>query len=315
MQIFSSKLNLDFLKVGNIAVVFSLILILVSIAELTFNGLNFCLDFTGGTKVEVRYDKTADLIKIRKELTDAGYQQAVAQYFGTSKDVTIRLGVLQGGGKDKAEISNDILSVLRSSGDKVEMRGIEFVSATVGEELTEQGILAVVVMLICIMLYVALRFEWKFSVGAVAALAHDVLITTGVFSLFGLEFDLNVLAAILAVIGYSLNDTIVVYDRIRENFLRMRKGSPRDIINISLNQTLSRTLITSGTTIFVLVALFVWGGQMIHGFATALLIGIIIGTYSSIYVASLLALKLGVTKEDLMPTVIEKEGADQDALM
>ncbi|HFB64436.1 MAG TPA: protein translocase subunit SecF [Aeromonadales bacterium] len=315
MQIFSSKLNLDFLKVGNIAVVFSLILILVSIAELTFNGLNFGLDFTGGTKVEVRYDKTADLIKIRKELTDAGYQQAVAQYFGTSKDVTIRLGVLQGGGKDKAEISNDILSVLRSSGDKVEMRGIEFVSATVGEELTEQGILAVVVMLICIMLYVALRFEWKFSVGAVAALAHDVLITTGVFSLFGLEFDLNVLAAILAVIGYSLNDTIVVYDRIRENFLRMRKGSPRDIINISLNQTLSRTLITSGTTIFVLVALFVWGGQMIHGFATALLIGIIIGTYSSIYVASLLALKLGVTKEDLMPTVIEKEGADQDALM
>ncbi len=315
MQIFSSKRNLDFLKIGNIAVVFSAILMLVSIAELAFNGLNFGLDFTGGTKVEVRYEKTADLEKIRKELTDAGYQQAVAQYFGTSKDVTIRLGVLQGGGKDKAEISNDILTVLRSGGEKVQMRGIEFVSATVGEELTEQGILAVVVMLICIMLYVALRFEWKFSVGAVAALAHDVLITTGVFSLFGLEFNLNVLAAILAVIGYSLNDTIVVYDRIRENFLRMRKGSPREIINVSLNQTLSRTLITSGTTIFVLIALFVWGGQMIHGFATALLIGIIIGTYSSIYVASLLALKLGVTKEDLMPTVIEKEGADQDALM
>ncbi len=315
MQIFSSKLNLDFLKVGNIAVIFSLLLILVSIAELAFNGLNFGLDFTGGTKVEVRYDKTANLKQIRKELADAGHQQAVVQYFGTSKDVTIRLGVLQGSGKKKSEISNEILTVLGSHGEKVEMRGIEFVSATVGEELAEQGILAVVVMLISIMLYVALRFEWKFAVGAVVALAHDVLITTGVFSLFGLEFDLNVLAAILAVIGYSLNDTIVVYDRIRENFLRMRKGTPREIINISLNQTLSRTLITSGTTIFVLIALFIWGGQMIHGFSTALLIGIVIGTYSSIYVASLLALKLGVTKEDLMPTIIEKEGADQDALM
>jgi len=315
MQIFNPKMNLDFLKIGNVAVVFSALLMLVASTELIFHGLNYGLDFTGGTKVEVRYEKTANLVKIRSQLKNAGYDQAVAQYFGTSNDVTIRLGVLQGKGQKKAEISNHILSVLKADGDKVEVRGIEFVSASVGEELTEQGILAIVVMLICIMIYVAVRFEWKFSVGAVAALAHDVLITTGIFSLFDLDFDLNVLAAILAVIGYSLNDTIVVYDRIRENFLRMRKGTPREIINISLNQTLSRTLITSGTTILVLVALFIWGGKMIHGFSTALLIGILIGTYSSIYVASLLALKLGVCKEDLMPTVIEKEGADQDALM
>jgi preprotein translocase subunit SecF len=313
MHFLNEDLNLDFLKLGRKAVVFSAILVLISVIELGFNGLNFGLDFTGGTRVEVHYPETADLDKVREQLKAAGYDGAVVQYFGTSNDVAIRIPPVEG--KKGQDIGNSVLDALKADGEQVEMRQIEFVGPSVGDELAEQGILAMVIALICIMLYVAARFEWKFAVGAVAALAHDVLITIGIFSLRGLEFDLTVLAAILAVIGYSLNDTIVVFDRIRENFLKLRKASPDEVVNKSINQTLSRTLITSGTTIFVLIALFVWGGALIHGFATALLIGILIGTYSSIYVASSLALFLGVSKEDLMPPQIEKEGADQEPLM
>jgi preprotein translocase subunit SecF len=313
MRLFKQELNWNFLKHANIAIVFSAVLILGSLTTLIVQGLNFGLDFTGGTKIDVTYTNNTNLKTIRAQLVDAGYGEAVVQNFGTAKDVTIRLGIVAKEGVDKAAIGNKILDILKADGSEVVLKNLGFVSATIGEELTEQGILAIVVMLICIMLYVTVRFEWKFSVGAVAALAHDVIITLGVFSLLQLDFDLTVLAAVLAVIGYSLNDTIVVYDRIRENFLKLRKADAEDVINKSINQTFARTLITSGTTLFVLIALFVVGGQLIHGFATALLVGIFVGTYSSIYVASFLALKLGVCKEDLMPTEIVKEGADQES--
>lgn len=214
------------------------------------------------------------------------------------------------------EIGNDVLSALRAESDsKVTMRRIEFVGPAVGDELAEDGGLAMLVALIFIMIYVSMRFEWKFALGSVAALAHDVIITLGFFSLIGMEFNLTVLAALLAVIGYSLNDTIVVFDRIRENFLKLRKSDSEKIVNTSLNQTLARTLMTSITTLLVLLALFFLGGELIHGFATALIAGVFIGTYSSIYVASNVALALGITKDDLMPIEVEKEGADQDALM
>jgi len=236
------------------------------------------------------------------------------QLYGSSRDIVIRLAQRE---DVKAEmLGNQILEVLKQSSDKnIDMRRIEFVGASVGEELTEQGGLAMLTALICILVYVAFRFEWRFALGSVIALFHDVLLTLGLFALLGLEFDLTVLAAILAVIGYSLNDTIVVSDRIRENFRKVREGGPAEVINISLTQTLSRTFITSITTLLVLAALFFKGGALIHGFATALLFGVFVGTYSSIYVASAVALALGISKEDLIPEVIEKEGAEQEQMM
>ena len=236
----------------------------------------------------------------------AGFEGAVVQHFGTAHDVLIRIAPRDD--IDKAELSNRALDALRARDSTVELRRVEFVGPQVGEELTEQGGLAMLIALGAIFLYVMFRFEWKFSAGAVVALFHDVLITLGVFSVLGLDFNLTVLAAILAVIGYSLNDTIVVFDRIRENFRRMRRGTSEAVINRSLNQTLSRTLMTSLTTLLVLIALFILGGELIHGFATALIIGVVIGTYSSIYVASTFTLWLGVQKADLMP--VQKEGAE-----
>jgi preprotein translocase subunit SecF len=217
-------------------------------------------------------------------------------------------------GVKAATIGEQVLAALRADGTAVDMRRIEFVGPNVGEELTEQGGLAMLVALICILIYVAMRFEWRFALGSVSALAHDVILTLGLFSVLQLEFDLTVLAAVLAVIGYSLNDTIVVCDRIRENFRKIRKGEPIDIINISLTQTLNRTIITSLTTVLVLIALFYKGGALIHGFATALLFGVVVGTYSSVYIASSVALALGISKEDLMPPQVEKEGADLDPM-
>ncbi|MBT8448403.1 MAG: protein translocase subunit SecF [Gammaproteobacteria bacterium] len=306
-------LNVDFLKIRKFMVGISVILLLISVYSLTTKFLNLGLDFTGGTLLEVGYSQDADLAEIRTHLAEDGFDGAVVQYFGSSREVTVRLQPIEN--MKNEEIGNRVMDSLRDLAPDVEKRRLEFVGPSVGEELTEQGGLAMLVALICIMVYVAIRFEWKFAVGSVSALAHDVIITLGIFSLLGLEFDLTVLAALLAVIGYSLNDTIVIYDRIRENFLRMRKGTPYDVINRSLNQTISRTIITSFTTIVVLVALFLKGGELIHGFATALLIGVLIGTYSSLYVASPIALALGVCKEDLMPPEIEKEGADQEPLM
>ena len=322
MNILKSNLNIDFNKYRVIATIFSAILLIASAVSIGMNGLNLGLDFTGGALIEVRYEKNADLDTIREQLEKAKFKKFVVQYFGTSKDVTIRLAPdeevkSEGETENKADkVGNEVLTALRDGVDsKITMRRIEFVGPAVGDELAEQGGLAMLVALIFIMLYVSVRFEWKFAIGSVAALAHDVMITMGLFSLIQMEFNLTVLAAILAVIGYSLNDTIVVFDRIRENFLKLRKSDSVKIVNISLNSTLARTLMTSITTLLVLLALFFLGGELIHGFATALIAGVFIGTYSSIYVASNVALMLGITKEDLMPVEVEKEGADQDALI
>lgn len=312
MQLLKISGTVAFMKVKVPAMVFSALLILGSFVSLFTNSLNWGLDFTGGTLVEVGYEAPANLPAMRQILAENGFDDAVVQNFGSSQDVLIRLAPREG--VKNSEISNQVITALQSKGDNVDTRRVEFVGPSVGEELTEQGGMAMLVALICILIYVALRFEWRFALGSVIALAHDVIITLGLFSVLQLEFDLTVLAAVLAVIGYSLNDTIVVSDRIRENFRKIRKGETVEIINISLTQTLNRTIITSLTTIFVLLALFFVGGALIHGFATALLFGVLIGTYSSIYVASLVALQLGISKEDLIPQEVEKEGADQEPL-
>ncbi|OKY27677.1 MULTISPECIES: protein translocase subunit SecF [Thalassotalea] len=314
MQLLKLKETIEFMRFRKVAVIFSALLMIAACASLAINKLNFGLDFTGGTLIEVGFEKAADLNQIREIMEGAGYEGAVVQHYGSSRDVVIRLAVQD---DVKAEmLGNQVLALLKEGTNQtLEMRRIEFVGSSVGDELTEQGGLAMLTALICILIYVAFRFEWRFALGSVLALFHDVVLTLGLFSILGLEFDLTILAAILAVIGYSLNDTIVVSDRIRENFRKVRDGGPEDVINLSLTQTLSRTFITSITTLLVLAALFFQGGALIHGFATALLFGVFIGTYSSIYVASSIALALGISKEDLIPEVIEKEGADQDVIL
>jgi preprotein translocase subunit SecF len=292
--------------------VLSTVLILGSFVSLGVNSLNWGLDFTGGTLIEVGYEDAANLEGIRAQLNEANFEDAIVQNFGSSQDVLIRIAPRDG--VKAVTIGEQVLAALRADGTEVDMRRIEFVGPNVGEELTEQGGLAMLVALLCILVYVAMRFEWRFALGSVSALAHDVILTLGLFSVLQIEFDLTVLAAVLAVIGYSLNDTIVVCDRIRENFRKIRKGEPVEIINISLTQTLNRTIITSLTTVLVLVALFYKGGALIHGFATALLFGVVVGTYSSVYIASSVALALGISKEDLMPPQVEKEGADLDPM-
>ncbi len=291
-----------------IAMMISISLIVISLSSLIFKGMSFGLDFTGGTILEVEYPDSVELAPIRKTLKENKFPDAIVQHFGSANEVLVR--VAPKNELSSAEISTSLLTILEKQNNKVEMRRVEFVGPQVGEELTETGGLAMLAALGCILIYVALRFEYRFALGSVAALAHDVIIVLGIFSLFGLEFDLTVLAAVLAVIGYSLNDTIVVFDRIRENFRKIRKGSAIEIIDSSLNQTLSRTLVTSFTTMIVLIALFIFGGELIHGFATALLIGVIIGTYSSIYVASSVLVAMGVSKEDLTP--VKKEGEEQE---
>ncbi len=299
----------DFNLMGKrkLALILSTLLIIISIGSLIVRGLVLGIDFTGGTLVEIGYPDSIDPQTIRSQLVAGGFDDASVQHFGSSKDILIRLPSKEG--RVSAELSTRIMNVVRSGeGSTAELRRIEFVGPQVGEELRENGGLAMLYAIFGILLYVAWRFEYRFSLGAVAALMHDVIITLGVFSVLGLEFDLSVLAAILAVIGYSLNDTIVVFDRIRENFRRMRKGEPVEVMNVSLNQTLTRTIITSVTTLLVLIALVLMGGEIIHNFAIALIVGVLIGTYSSIYVASPVVLGLGVSKEDLMPP--EKEGDD-----
>ncbi|AXV66503.1 MULTISPECIES: protein translocase subunit SecF [Pseudoalteromonas] len=305
--------TLPFMKFRKFAMTLSTLLILASFVSFFTKGLNFGLDFTGGTAVEVGFAQPADLKKVREAITASGFEDFSVQLFGSSKEILVRLAP-QGDGVKAEVIGNQIIDALKQTDSSVEMRRIEFVGPSVGEDLKEQGGLAMLTALICILIYVAFRFEWRFAVGAVSALLHDVIITLGLFSILDLEFDLTILAAILAVIGYSLNDTIVVSDRIRENFRKVRIDDTIEIIDISLTQTLNRTLVTSITTILVLIALFVWGGQTIHGFATALLFGVFIGTYSSVYVASAVAIAMGVSKEDLIPEVIEKEGADLDPM-
>lgn len=314
MQILKLKETVNFMGYRKIALIFSIVMMLAAVGSLATNKLNFGLDFTSGTLIDVGFEEAADLGQIRQIMDNNGFEDAVVKLYGSSRDVVIRLAERE---DVKAEmLGNQVLDVLKAgTGQELVMRRIEFVGASVGDELTEQGGLAMLTALICILVYVAFRFEWRFALGSVFALFHDVLLTLGLFSILGLEFDLTVLAAILAVIGYSLNDTIVVSDRIRENFRKVREGGPEEIINISLTQTLSRTIITSITTLLVLFALFFKGGALIHGFATALLFGVFIGTYSSVYVASSIALALGISKEDLIPEEIEKEGEDQEAMM
>ena len=288
------------------AAVFSLVLLAISVGSLATKELQWGLDFTGGTLVEVAYSDSADLTEIRSTLDSRGYSGALVVSFGTDRDVLIRLPV---GTSDEQGAA--LLGILQSeSSDTVELRRIEFVGPQVGEELREQGGLAMLLALGLVMVYIAFRFQFKFALGAVGALAHDVIIVLGFFSIMGLEFDLTVLAAILAVIGYSLNDTIVVSDRIRENFRKLRRVESIEVINQSLSETLGRTLVTSLTTLFVLISLALVGGEMINGFAIALLVGVFVGTYSSIYVAANLLLTLGVSKDDLMmplPDELEDE--------
>jgi len=284
-------------------------LLLGAVGSIVTRGLSMGIDFTGGTLIEVGYTQDANLPSIRETLVQGGHGDASVQQFGTAKDVLIRLAKSEE--QSSSTLSNEVFGMLsKAVNGQVELRRVEFVGPQVGDELTEDGFLAVLVALMAILIYVALRFEWRFAVGSVVALIHDVTITIGLFSLLQIEFDLPVLAAVLAVIGYSLNDTIVVFDRVRENFRKMRKGTSESIINSSLTQTLSRTLMTSLTTILVLLALFFLGGEIIHGFAFALLVGVFVGTYSSIYVASTAALMLGVSKEDLMP--VQKENVVDD---
>ncbi|WP_028773075.1 protein translocase subunit SecF [Shewanella waksmanii] len=312
-QILSIKGTIDFLKHAVPVSILSLILVIGSITSLATKGINWGLDFTGGTVVELEFTNPVDLNGLREKLTSEETAGAVVQNFGSTRDVLIRLPVKEDV-KSDVQVSH-VMQAVQVIDDSAIQKRVEFIGPQVGKELAEQGGLAVLVALICILIYVSLRFEWRLALGSVAALGHDVIITLGVFSILQLEFDLTVLAGLLTVVGYSLNDTIVVFDRIRENFLKIRKGTPVEIVNTSITQTMSRTIITTGTTLVVVVALFLKGGTMIHGFATALLMGIFVGTFSSIYVASFLAIKLGINREHMMPVEIEKEGADQDALM
>ena len=295
---------IDFVGKRKFAMIFSAVLLVLSIASISFQGLKFGIDFTGGTLIELGYEKTADLEDIRLKLSEGDFKGTNVQYFGSDTEVLIQL--------EPQEVSSAKLSssIIRMLGDGIDVRRVEFVGPKVGEELTNDGGLAMLYALIGILIYVAFRFEYRFALGSIAALVHDVIITLGIFSILQIEFDLTVLAAILAVIGYSLNDTIVVFDRIRENFLSTRQVEAGPIINEALNQTLSRTLMTSLTTLLVLLALFYLGGEVIHSFAGALLIGVIIVTYSSIYVASSMILALGISKEDMLPSEKEKKEID-----
>jgi preprotein translocase subunit SecF len=335
MEIIKKTTHIDFLGKRTWAVAGSALLVVIAIAALSVRGLNFGIDFTGGTLVEVGYEDPVDVAGVRGVLEDQGLGDAVVQYFGTAKDIIVRLPVKAD--ESSAAISTRVMEVLRQPYDErlaeeqgvdarqdcyrtggeqrpctVQMRRVEFVGPQVGEELAEKGALAFLYAMIGILIYVAWRFEWRFAVGAVLALIHDVVITLGAFAVLQIQFDLTVVAALLAVSGYSLNDTIVVFDRIRENFRRMRKGKPVEIMNSSINQTLPRTLLTSLTTLIVLFALLFLGGEIIFAFAFALIIGVFVGTYSSIFIASPAVLMLGLSREDLMP--VKKEGAELDRM-
>ena len=306
--------KVPFMKFRKIAGMGSIVLLVVAISSLALQSLNWGLDFTGGTLVEVSYPESVNPEQIRLDLDAAGWNGHVVQYFGSDRDILVRMPPQKDlSDKDNARLGDSLFASLveLSIGD-VELRRSEFVGPAVGEELANQGGLGLLAALGMVLLYVSFRFQLKFALGAVVALFHDVLFTLGIFSLIRWEFDLTVLAALLAVIGYSLNDTIVVSDRIRENFRSARRGKPVDVIDESLNQTLGRTLITSATTLLVLTALLLLGGELIRGFAIALIIGVVIGTYSSIYVAANVLLLMNLSRDDLMVPV--KEGADQDSM-
>ncbi len=309
MRLIKPDTRIDFFGKRFIAFVVSIVLVVVSLGSLAIQNLDLGVDFTGGAVIAVSYPEAVEIDNVRGALAEGGLPDASVQFFGTSSDVMIRLAPQQGA--DTADISTAVLSALEARNVGVELQRVEFVGPQVGQELVNRGGLALLYTLIAILIYVIVRFHWKLATGAVVALAHDLIVTVGVFSLFQWNFDLTVLAALLAVLGYSINDTIVVFDRARENFRRMRKATPLEVMNASVNQTLGRTLMTSLTTLLTVAALFVLGGEAVHGFATALMIGVVVGTYSSIFVASALALQLEITKEDLFPP--KEEDAERDA--
>ena len=300
------NLNIPFMSYRRIATIASLLLLVLSIASLGFRGLNLGLDFSGGTLIEVSYEEAADLSDIRDLMYVNGFDDFQVVNFGSNTDVLIKVADKDG----SSQLGDTIFAFLEADDSSIELQRIEFVGPQIGSELRDQGGLGMLVALGMILLYVAFRFQYKFALGAVAALAHDVVIILGLFSLLAWDFDLTVLAALLAVIGYSLNDTIVVSDRIRENFRGERGFEPEEIVNRSINQTLSRTLITSFTTLLVLFALFFFGGEMIRGFSQALIIGVLVGTYSSIYVVANMLLGLSITQDDL--AIPEPEGLEFD---
>ncbi len=301
----SEKRVIHFMGLDRPTAAVSILLVILSLGSRAYQGLVLGLDFTGGTAIEVEYEKAPRIRDVIQTLSSSGYDKAVVQTFGADTSILIRLQQTY-----DESVGEDIVAALTRDGETVRLIRAEFVGAQVGEELKEQGGLGLLVALLTIMVYIAVRFQFKFAAGAVVALIHDVIITVGLFSLFGWEFDLNVLAAILALIGYSLNDTIVVFDRVRENFRRLRKVEPMTVIDISLTETLSRTIVTGLTTLLVLVALYLFGGEALNGFSKALIIGIVIGTYSSVYIASSLTLLMKVSSEDLMIPVKDSEEAD-----
>jgi preprotein translocase subunit SecF len=299
MQFLDGKTNFNFMGKRKLAYIFSFAMILLSAGSLVYQGLNLGIDFTGGYLIEIGYDKDVDIQPIRDVLEKNNFKDAQVQHFGTARDILVRIAPRED--VNKASLSDNVFALLKAASDQeVTLRRVEFVGPQVGEELRDQGGMAMLVALFGILIYISFRFEFKSAVGSILALIHDVIITIGIFSLTQIEFDLTVLAAILAVVGYSLNDTVVVLDRIRETFRSVRKGTPMDILNLSINQTLSRTLMTSFTTMLVLLSLFFLGGEIIHGFAFALLIGIFIGTYSSIYVAGSTLLSMNIQKHDFL---------------
>ena len=308
-QIFKPGHVIPFMRLAMPATILSVCIILACIFSLATRGLNWGLDFTGGTIVELNFEKPTELNDVRAALVAQKIDGAVVQYFGSTRDVLIRMAP-----KDtvnQQQLATAVTLASKSIAENTKMTRMEFVGPAVGAELAQSGFMAIAASLLCILAYIGFRFEWRMATGAVLSLAHDVIVTLGVFSWFQLEFDLTVLAAVLTVVGYSLNDTIVVFDRVRENARRLRKGEMREIIDISMTETLSRTLFTSGTTLFTVVALFTMGGPLIHGFATALLIGIGFGTYSSIYVASAWAMYLKVRREHLLPVEVPKDDKEQ----
>lgn len=308
MEIFKKEPSINFLGKRRITAVVSAVLLLASLGSFLYQGLNLGIDFTGGTLVEVGYEESVELSEVREALAGTPYDDAQVLHFGSPREVMVRVPPMED--VEQAEISNEVVAALREAHEGVDLRRVEFVGPQIGQELTEQGMLALLYALGGVLVYVGLRFEYRFALGSVAALVHDIILVVGFFSITRIEFDLTVLAAVLATIGYSLNDTIVVFDRIRENFLRIRKAGPEEVLNRSVNQVLSRTLVTSFTTLLVVGALLFLGGEIIRGFALALFVGVVVGTYSSIYVAGATCLALGVTKQDLMPP--EKEGKEQD---
>jgi preprotein translocase subunit SecF len=308
MEFFKKRTSYRFMPLRNRWYAISGVLIVASLLLIGIRGLNFGIDFTGGVVLELAFPQAADLDKVRGELADAGHADATVQSFGTTRDVLVRL--LPKEGEDVSAVGQDVLAALKTYEPAVQLRRTEVVGAQIGQELAEQGALAALFAFLMIMAYVAVRFQWKLGVGSIVAALHDPILVLGFFAATQLTFDLPALAAILAVVGYSLNDTVVVFDRIRERFLMMRKGTSSEIIDLAINDTLSRTLMTSVTTLIAVFSLLVFAGDVLQGFSVALAIGVFVGTYSSIFVASSIALDLKLTARDLMPVQREKDAVD-----